>query len=152
MDNTVNRDALLATLGEMNAAIRAWQIDAARHTDPDGAISDEQRPGHDDARDTHGWAVLNALPDWIAALTEAVGYRTWTIVYRHRDAERASIDAIIGPDLHHALLARALTRHPDWTGLPDDQAIARLLDEDWPGAVAIAGEHTAFIFGGNDDE
>jgi hypothetical protein len=151
LDTTVDRDALLATLGEMNTAARAAQIDAARHAAPGHPLM-ANREAAEQARNAHGQAVLGALPDWIAALTEAVGYRTWTIVYRHRDADRSSIDAIVGPDLHYALLTRALARHPDWTGIPDDQAVARLLTEDWPGAVAIPGEHTAFIFGGDDDE
>ena len=102
-------------------------------------------------REVHGLDALKALPSWIAALTGAVGSRTWTIVYRHHGADRASLDAVVGPDLHHALLARALARHPDWTSMPSEEAVARLLAKDWPGATAIPGEHTAFIFGATDD-
>lgn len=145
MDTPVDRDAVLAVLGQMNAAIRAAQI----HAVP----ADRNEPRAADAADgdAHARAVWDALPGWIGALTQAVGYRTWTIVFRHPGTDRSGIDAIVGPDLHHALLARALARHPDWTTLPDDQAVARLLAADWPGAVAIAGEHTAFVFGGDDE-
>ncbi|GAA2001544.1 hypothetical protein [Catenulispora subtropica] len=144
MDTPVDRDAVLAVLGQMNAAIRAAQTHAAP-AEPDG------HGALDTAADDAHARAADALPDWIGTLTQAVGYRTWTIVFRHHGADRSGIDAIVGPDLHHALLARALARHPDWTTLPDDQAVARLLAEDWPGAVAIAGEHTAFVFGGDDE-
>ncbi|NUR32308.1 MAG: hypothetical protein HOV83_41760 [Catenulispora sp.] len=147
-DEPCDRDAVLQVLGEMNTAIREVQIDTARHTGPDDYTKQQILQ---DIREAHGLAVLEALPAWIAALTGAVGSRTWTIVYRHHGADHASIDAIVGPDLHHALLARALARHPDWASIPDDQAVTRLLSEDWPGATAIPGEHTAFIFGGTDD-
>jgi hypothetical protein len=147
-DEPLDRDAVLRILGEMNAAIREVQISCARHT---GADTHAKLELLQSIREAHGLAVLEALPGWIVALTGAVASRTWTIVYRHHGADRASTDAVVGPDLHHGLLARALARHPDWASMPDEQAVARLLTEDWPGAVAIPGEHVVFVFGGTDD-
>lgn len=144
----VDRAAVLAVLAEMNTAARLWRLEAALHTDPGGTVPVNLRAALAATRAENAAEVLDALPDWIAALTAAVGNRTWTIVYRHPGADRSSIDAVVGPDLHHALLARALARHPDWAAEPDEKAVERLLAEDWPGAVAIDGEHTVFIFGG----
>ena len=152
MDNNtdVDRDALLATLGEMNAAARAAQIDAARHAAPGHPLMANREAAERD-RNAHGQAVLGQLPDWIAALTQAAGSRVWTIIHRHPGTDRAALNAVAGTDLHHALLTRALKLHPDWAAMTDADAVDRLLAEDWPGAVAIAGEHTAYIFGGDDD-
>lgn len=146
-DETLDRDAVIHVLGEMNTAIRELQIDTGRHAGPEDHARGQLL---ESIREVHGLTVLDALPGWIAALTGAIGSRTWTIVYRHHGADRASIDTVVGPDLHHALLTRALARHPDWASMPDDQVIARMLSEDWPGATAIPGEHTAFIFGDTD--
>jgi hypothetical protein len=150
LDITVDRDALLATLGEMNTAVLAWQIDSARHATPGHPLM-ANREAAEQARNTHGQAVLGQLPDWIAALTQAVGYRVWTIIHRHPGSDTSAVNAVAGPDLHHALLTRALKLHPDWTGMTDADAIAQLLAEDFPGAVAIEGDHIAYIFGGDDD-
>lgn len=151
MDPAVDRAAVLAVLGEMNTAARIWRLEAGLHTDPDGTVPAWRREALCATRAENRQEVLDALPEWIAALTGAVGHRTWTIIWRHRGAPRASIDHVVGPDLHHALLTRALAQHPDWAGVPADQAVARLLAQDWPGAVAIEGEHSAYVFGGDDE-
>ncbi|WP_194909604.1 hypothetical protein [Catenulispora rubra] len=146
----VDRQAVLTVLGEMNTAARIWRLEQHLHADPDGTVPDRMRQALDATAVENRAEILEALPDWIASLTQAVTEQTWTIIYHSPDGPRARLTAVVGPTLDDALAARARALHPGWDGLPDHQVRDRYLAE-LPGAVAIRGEHDVFVFGGTDD-
>lgn len=146
----VNRQAVLTVLAEMNTAARIWRLEQHLHTDPDGTVPNRMRQALDATAEENRAEILEALPEWITALTQAVTEQTWTIIYHDPDGPRARLTAVVGPTLDAALAARARALHPDWEPLPDHQARDRYLAE-LPGAAAIRGEHDVFVFGGTDD-
>ncbi|MFL6113215.1 MAG: hypothetical protein ACJ786_17930 [Catenulispora sp.] len=145
----VDRDAVLEVLGEMNTAARIWRLEQRAHADPDGTIPLRLRRALKTAAAETRAEVLDALPEWIAALTQAVTEQTWTIIYHDPTGPSSRLTTVVGPTLPEALTARARALHPDWDSLPDHQARDRYLAE-LPCAVAIRGEHDVFFFGGID--
>jgi hypothetical protein len=71
--STPDLSALQALLAGMREHNDAWENDLADYRTADGQdIREEALPDYEDSKDTHGWRLVEILPEWIAVLTRSL--------------------------------------------------------------------------------
>lgn len=69
-------DAIAAATAGMEHCDRAWQAELADSRTTHGETDQRRHRAHEHAKDDRARPVLNALPDWIAALEAATAPET----------------------------------------------------------------------------